>query len=65
MAVEQRKCCNVFRVLTNSRRLHECRKDVPFLRNGSTVFNKTVMASMGTVNLGWAVLTNIVPLYFL
>ena len=44
--------------------LHGRRKDVPFLRNGSTVFNKTVMASMGTVNLGWAVLTNIVPLYF-
>ena len=41
---------SVGRFLTTSRRLHCCSKGVPFLRNGSAVFNKTVMVSMGTVN---------------
>ena len=36
--------------LTTSRRLHCRSRDVPFLRNGSAVFYKTVMASTATVN---------------
>ena len=42
---------SVVRILTSSRRLHCRSKDVPFLRNSSAVFNKTVLASTGTVNL--------------
>ena len=41
---------SVVRFLTTSRRLHGRSNDVPFLRNGSAVFNKTVMASTGMVN---------------
>ena len=41
---------SVGRFLTTLRRLHGCSKDVPFLWNGSAVFNKMVMASTGTVN---------------
>ena len=41
---------SVARFLTTSRRLHRHSKDVLFLRNGSAIFNKTVLASTGTVN---------------
>ena len=49
-AVEWSNLQSVARFLTTSRRLHGRSKDVPFLWNSSAVFNKTAMASTGTVN---------------